>query len=399
LWFTTSDSASVIDPHHLPFNRLPPPVQVEQITADRKTYDPASYGNGRMPLPARIRDLEIEYTALSLVAPEKVRFRYKLEGRDGDWQDAGNRRQAFYSDLPPRDYRFRVMACNNSGVWNESGASLDFSVAPAYYQTTWFRLSCVAAFLALLWGLYQLRLRQLAREFNAGLEGRVNERTRIARELHDSLLQNVQGLMFRLQAVRDMFPGPPEAIEAFDIALDRGDKAIAEARDTVTDLRSTVGTNDMAEALTALTEELAHQNGDGTGPCVRVLVEGKPRGLDPVLRDEVYRIAREALRNAFLHAQAHKIEAEITYGDSQLLLHIRDDGNGIVPEVLDKGRSGHWGIGGMRERAKSVGGKLEVWSEHGAGTEVALIIPASIAYGKSSARRGFRFSRKKKQRD
>ena len=226
------------------------------------------------------------------------------------------------------------------------------------------------------------------------LEERVSERTRIARELHDSLLQSVQGLMFRLQAVRDMFPGPPEAIEAFDIALDRGDKAIAEARDTVTDLRSTVGTKDMVEALTALTGDLANQKSNGTGPCVRVLVEGKPRDLDPILRDEVYRIAREALRNAFLHAQAHKIEAEITYSDSQFLLHVRDDGNGIAPEVLDKGRAGHWGIPGMRERARSFGGKLEVWSEGGAGTEVQLVIPAAIAYGKSSTRRRFWFSQK-----
>jgi PAS domain S-box-containing protein len=155
LWFAGLDGISVIDPRHLPFNKLPPPVHIEQITADRTTYDPASYGNGRMPLPAQIRDLQIDYTALSLAVPEKVHFRYKLEGRDRDWQDAGNRRQAFYTDLPPRNYRFRVKACNNSGVWNEEGAFLDFSVAPAYYHTAWFRLACVAAFLALLWGLYQ----------------------------------------------------------------------------------------------------------------------------------------------------------------------------------------------------------------------------------------------------
>ena len=171
-------------------------MHIEQITADRKTHDvcsveapyraaspdvarlkPASTAglyNGRLPLPARVRDLEIDYTALSLVAPEKVLFRYKLEGWDSDWQDAGTRRQAFYGNLPPRNYRFRVRASNNSGVWNEAGAFLDFSVAPAYYQTTWFRLSCGAAFLALLGGIYQLRLHQVARQFNIRLE----ERTR-----------------------------------------------------------------------------------------------------------------------------------------------------------------------------------------------------------------------------
>jgi len=396
LWFLPFDGVSVFDPSHLPFNKIPPPVRIEQITADRN--DASSAANGRVSLPALIRDLKIDYTALSLVAPEKVLFRYKLEGRDGDWQDAGNRRQAFYTDLPPRNYRFRVVACNNSGVWNETGAFLDFCVAPAYYQTTWFRVSCVAAFLASLWGLYQLRLRQLAREFNAGLEARVNERTRIARELHDSLLQGFQGLMFRLQAVRDLLPGQAsEAMQALDTALERGDKAIAEGRDTVSDLREPImGDSDIAQALTALGEELALQSGNGLVPCVRVLLEGKQRELNPMLRDEIYRIAREALRNAFRHARAQKIEAEITYSDSEFLLHVRDDGGGIDPEVANQGaRAGHWGLPGMRERAKSFGGKLEVWSEHGAGTEIELSVPGAIAYGKSEPRRRFRFWRKK----
>jgi len=402
LWFSVPDGISVVDPHHLHFNKLPPPVHVEQITADRKTYaaalDGTGDGNGRLRLPPLIRDLTIDYTALSLVAPEKVMFRYKLEGRDRDWQDAGNRRQAFYTDLPPRNYRFRVVACNNSGVWNSTGVFLDFSVAPAYYQTTWFRLSCVAVFLALLWGLYQLRLRQLAREFNAGLEARVNERTRIARELHDSLLQGFQGLMFRLQAVRDLLPGrASEAVQALDIALERGDKAIAEGRDTVSDLREPImGDSDIAQALTALGEELALQSGNGLVPRVRVLLEGKQRELNSMLRDEIYRIAREALRNAFRHARAQKIEAEITYSDSEFLLHVRDDGRGIDPEVANQGsRAGHWGLPGMRERAKSFGGKLEVWSEHGAGTEIELRVPGAIAYGKSEPRQRFWLWRKK----
>jgi signal transduction histidine kinase/ligand-binding sensor domain-containing protein len=403
LWFASLDGVSVVDPRHLPFNKLPPPVQIEQITADRKTYDAAldgtGDGNGRLRLPPLVRDLEVDYTALSLVAPEKVLFRYKLEGRDRDWQDAGNRRQAFYTDLPPRNYRFRVVACNNSGVWSETGTFLDFSVAPAYYQTIWFRALCAAAFLALLWALYQFRLHQLQQRFNAGLEARVNERTRIARELHDSLLQGFQGLMFRLQAVRDMLPGraPAEAIEALDIALERGDKAIAEGRDTVSDLREPImGDSDIAQALTALGKELALQSGNGLVPRVRVLLEGKQRELNPMLRDEIYRIAREALRNAFRHARAQKIEAEITYSDSEFLLYVRDDGGGIDPEVANQGaRAGHWGLPGMRERAKSFGGKLEVWSETGAGTEIELSVPGAIAYGKSEPRRRFWLWRKK----
>jgi len=398
LWFLPFDGVSVIDPRHLHLNKLSPPVHIEQITADRKTYDASSATNGRVLLPALIRDLKIDFTALSLVAPEKVLFRYKLEGRDRDWQDAGNRREAFYTDLPPRSYRFRVVACNNSGVWNETGAFLDFSVAPAYYQTIWFRTLLVAAFLALLWMIYQLRLRQMAREFNLGLEARVEERTRIARELHDSLLQGFQGLMFRLQAVRDLLPGrASEAVQALDIALERGDKAIAEGRDTVSNLREPImGDSDIAQALTALGKELAMQSGNGLVPCVRVLLEGRQRELNPMLRDEIYRIGREALRNAFRHARAQKIEAAITYSDSEFLLNVRDDGDGIDPAIANQGaRAGHWGLPGMRERAKSFGGKLEVWSEHGAGTEIELSVPGEIAYGKFEPRNRFWLWRKK----
>jgi signal transduction histidine kinase len=396
LWFLPFDGVSVVDPRHLPFNKLPPPVHIQEIIADHKNYNSSS--SSQLSLPPLVRDVELDYTALSLVAPEKVLFRYKLEGWDRDWQEAGNRRQAFYTNLSPRKYRFRVMACNNSGVWNEEGAFLDFSVASAYYQTNWFRLSGVAAFVLLLWALYQLRLQQLAREFNAGLEARVNERTRIARELHDSLLQGFQGLMFRLQAVRDLLPGQAsEAAQALDIALERGDKAIAEGRDTVSNLREPIlGDSDIAQALTALGKELALQSGNGLVPCVRVLLEGNQRELNPILRDEIYRIAREALRNAFLHSRAQKIEAEITYSDSEFLLHVRDDGGGIDPEVANQGaRAGHWGLPGMRERAKSFGGKLEVWSQHGAGTEIKLRVPGAIAYGKSEPRRRFWLWRKK----
>ena len=205
LWFLPGDGVSVLDPRHLSTNTLPPSVHIEQVTADRKTYHAAS----GLRLPPRVRDLEIDYTALSFVAPEKNRFRVKLEGRDADWQDVGNRRQAFYADLAPGAYRFRVAASNNSGVWNEAGAFLDFSIAPAYYQTTWFRVASVVTVLALLWAWYQLHLRQLAHDFNLRLDERVNERTRIARELHDTLLQSFQGLMLRFQSARDLLPAHP----------------------------------------------------------------------------------------------------------------------------------------------------------------------------------------------
>src|SRR5262245_34518278 len=259
LWFLPGDGVSVVDPGRLSMNRRPPSVQIEQVTADRKAYDAAS----DLRLPPLVRVLEIDYTALSFVAPEKNRFRVKLEGRDRDWQDVGNRRQASYSDLAPGTYRFHVAASNNSGVWNEAGTFLDFSIAPAYYQTTWFRAASVVAMMALLWAGYQLRLRQLRHDFNLRLDERVNERTRIARELHDTLLQSFQGLMLRFQSARDLLPAQPgKAVEALDGALDRADQAIAEGRDAIQNLRSpTVESNELAQAITTLPAELSNGNG------------------------------------------------------------------------------------------------------------------------------------------
>jgi signal transduction histidine kinase len=353
-------------------------VHVEQIIADRKTYAASS----NLRLPPLVRDLEIDYTALSLVAPEKNRFRVKLEGRDRDWKDVANERTAFYNDLPPRNYRFRVVASNNSGVWNEAGASFDFSIAPAYYQTSWFRAACGVAFLALLWGLYRYRLHQIAQAYNVRLEERVGERARLARDLHDTLLQGFQGLMLRLQALDELLPAG-EAKDELEGTLDRADQVVAEGRKAVHDLRlSTVVTNDLARAVKAMGDELS---GEGSA-TFELLVEGETRELHPIVRDEVYRITREALRNAFSHARAKHIEAEITYGEQLLRVRIRDDGEGIAPAILEDGRPGHYGLPGMRERAAEIGAQLDIWSGVGAGTEIDLSVPGSIAYGKRPGR-------------
>jgi signal transduction histidine kinase len=387
LWFTVQDGFSVLDPRHLPYNKLPPPVHIEQITADRKSYGATPDGNGHVRLPPLVRDLQIDYTALSFVAPEKVLFRYRLEGWDRDWQDIRNRRQAFYGNISPGNYRFRVSACNNSGVWNEAGTFLDFSIAPAYYQTIWFRLSCVAAFLALLGALYRLRLRQLAQQFNMRLEERVGERTRIARELHDTLLQGFQGLLLSFQTVRELLrTRPAEAEKALEGAIDRTAQAITEGREAVQGLRaSTVERNDLVRAITRLGEEIAAEASSHTSAGLHVEVEGTARNLHPIIRDEIYRIVGEALRNAFRHAGARQIEVEIRYDERQLRLRVRDDGKGIDPQVLKKGEAaGHYGLQGMRERSKLTGGKLTVWSALDSGTEVELSVPASHAYEKSS---------------
>src|SRR4029450_555136 len=196
---------SVIDPRHLSINKLPPIVHIEQVTADDKIYDAT---NG-LRLPPHIRNLAIDYTALSFSAPEKVRFRYKLEGQNRNWHEIINDRQVQYTTLAPGTYRFRVRASNNSGVWNEAGDTLSFSIAPAYYQTRWFAALLVAGTAALLWVAYQWRVAQLARQFNRSLDARVSERTRIARDLHDTLLQSFHGLLLRFQTAAYLLPDRP----------------------------------------------------------------------------------------------------------------------------------------------------------------------------------------------
>jgi signal transduction histidine kinase len=343
------------------------------------------------------------YTALSFSIPERVHFRYKLTGIDDDWQDADTRREAFYTGLRPGKYQFRIIACNNDGVWNEAGAFLDFSIAPAYYQTTWFRAACFAAFLAFLWGIYQLRVQHLRRQFNIGLEARVSERTRIARDLHDTLLQSLHGLMFEFQAVRNMFHRrPEEALEALDSAIMGAERAITESQVAIEGLRDAkLAENDLAQLLRATGEELVESRSAGhDAPTFGLTVEGERRTLVPITRDEVYRIARELLRNAFRHAHARRIEAEILYDEDQFRLRVRDDGKGMDPQVLEKGgRAGHWGLPGVRERAQQMGAKLDLWGEVGKGTEVQLTVAAAIAYEKTPDRSGFRLFRRTRNRD
>jgi signal transduction histidine kinase len=388
LWFLRAGGVSVVDPRHLPVNKLPPQVHIEQIIADDKTYDLQP----GLRLPANVRNLRIEYTALSLVAPEKIRFKYKLEGQNQKWHEVINERQAVYTNLPPRTYSFRVMASNNSGVWNETGDTLEFSIDPAYYQTNWFRASVVAAFFAGLWGLYRLRLHQLAREFNANLEGRVDERLRVARDLHDTLLQSFQGLLPVFQTARNLLPEQTRAAQVLDEGLNDAAEAIVEGRNAIQNLRAKPSLDpDLGSLLNAAGKELAQSpEAEGTAPAFRVVVEGPRRPLAPPMRDEIYRIGREVLRNAFRHAHAHRIEAEIRYNPGMFRLRIRDDGKGIDSSVLKEGvRPGHWGLPGIHERAQRMGGRLKIWSEPGAGTEAELTVPARIAYVKFSTNNGW----------
>ena len=340
-------------------------------------------------LPARLRDLTIDYTALSLVAPEKMRFRFKLEGQDRDWREVVNVRRVQYSNLAPGSYRFRVIAANNSGVWNEQGASLDFSIASAYWQTNWFRALCVAAFLALLWTLYQLaaaacgparvRTRAWRRALASELASREICTTRCCRAFRDCC-----SAFKRFASYFDTRPA--DAKEILESAIDQTAQAITEGREAVQGLRaSTVERNDLARAITTLAEEIAAEASSHASVELRVEVEGTPRTLHPIVRDEIYRIGSEALRNAFRHAEAKQIEVELRYDERQLRLRIRDDGKGIDPKFLTaEGREGHFGLHGMRERAKLIRGKLTVWTAPESGTEIELSVPASHAYTASS---------------
>jgi signal transduction histidine kinase/ligand-binding sensor domain-containing protein len=380
IWFENGNKLAVIDPSSTTLNMLPPPVHVEEITAEGKSYHPEQ----GLRLPALIRNLAISYTALSLAAPEKVRFRYKLEGQDPDWREVVNERKVQYSNLPPSTYRFRVTASNNNGVWNEQGASLDFSIAPAYWQTTWFRALCVAAVLALFSILYWLRLRQLAHEFDMKLEARVDERTRVARELHDTLLQSFNALLLRFRTVHALLSkSPDEARQVLESALDQTRQALTEGRQAVQGLRhSEVETQEFTEAVRTLAEELASDPALASGAEVRLNIDGTPRPLRPYIRDEIYRIASEALRNALRHAGAVRIEVQLAYGKRRFELRVRDDGKGIDPRFLcDAGLPGHFGLRGMRERAQTIGGEFKLWSAPASGTELALSVPAALAYG------------------
>lgn len=390
LWFVSGDDVHLIDPDHLPFNSLPPPVHIETLVADHKAYTVTN----DLRLPPLIRDVTIEFAALSLADPKNMRFRYRLEGHDNDWQEVVDRRQASYTNLPPGTYRFRVRASNNSGVWNEDGAQLDFSILPAFYQTTWFRLTCVALLIGLAWSGFRLwlhmRIRRLHRQFEATLEARVAERTRIARDLHDTLLQRFHGLLLQFQAAFNLLPDRPrESKQVLAGAIDQVAEAITEGRDTVQGLRtSTLETNNLADALRVLAEDLANESGHAAAARVEVL--GTPQGLHPLVRDETFRIAGEALRNAFRHADAKQIDVEICYDAQRLRVRVRDDGKGIAPEVLRTGgKEGHFGLGGMRERAELVGAKLTVRSVIGGGTELDFSVPGTQAYSRLPAGRSW----------
>jgi len=374
LWFVNSVNLQMIDPAHIPQNHLVPPVTIEEVQADGAELLPGA----DVRLPARTRDLRIDYTALSFICPQKMRFRYKLEGRDQAWQEAGTRRQAFYTDLPPGPYRFRVVASNSDGLWNENGAQLAFTIPPSFTQGIVFKALCLFVFAGFGYLAYRIRMRQLARQMRGRMYERLAERERIARDLHDTFFQGIQGLLLRFHTATSQLNKDEPARRIFEETLKQSDQVMLEGRELVLDLRATVSApTDLPTAFSSFGEEMRK-----AASCdFRVVVNGTARPLHPVVFEEIFKIGKESLGNAFRHSGAHSIEVELNYEPGELRVRIRDDGMGIDPGILRQGhRDGHFGLPGMRERAQKVGAHFDVWSGARAGTEVELRIPAAVAY-------------------
>jgi signal transduction histidine kinase/streptogramin lyase len=379
LWFSTSEGVAVIDARHLPRNIVPPSVTIETVKADDQTLQPAS----GLSLRPRTRNLQFEYAALSFTAPEHVQFRYKLEGYDDDWRGPVSAREVAYTNLPPRNYRFRVIASNSDGVWNEDGASLNFTLTPAFSQTNVFRLLCVVSGVFIVCVIYRMRVLQISRAIGARFDERLAERTRMARDLHDTFLQTIQGSKLVADDALDPSADPIRIRRAMEqLSLWLG-TATQEGQVALNFLHTaTTQTNDLAEALRRATE-------DGVIPtsmAVTFSVVGDAKEMQPIVRDEIFRIGYEAIRNACTHSGASRLEIELRYA-RDLTLRVDDNGTGIDPAISDRGKDGHFGLRGMRERTARIGGKLTLMSSSNSGTKIKLVVPGRIIFRKMLGRR------------
>lgn len=376
LWFTTNQGLAWLDPAQTYRNPTAPEVFITEVVANDRPY-PREHG---LRLPKWTDRLRIGYDAVSLTRPERVRFRYRLEGVDAQWQDAGNRNEAFYTNLAPGRYRFRIAAANNDGVWNERGDTLDFVIEAAFVQTWQFKLCAVLALLLMLAIAWRLRTRHVAGRLRARLEERYRERERIARELHDTLLQGTQGLILRLHAASRSLPcDDPRRLE-LEHAVDLAEDALLEGRERVNGLRDS---HALREDLAAALQRSRNATVALPAAELQVVVDGRPVALRPLVADELFQLGREALANADRHADARRITLELRYGSRDFVLRIRDDGCGLDPDVLHgHARTGHWGLTGMQERAQRIGAKRQLWSRPGSGTEIQVVIPARAAYAR-----------------
>ena len=373
IWFSLNRGLAVADPARLTGRSVPALAQILTISADGSLLDL----NSPVRLPATPQRVMFSYAGVSLSVPERVRFRYRLDGFDRGWSEPVAAREAIYTNLGPGSYRFRVIATNSEGFWNGAEATLGFDIAPLFWQTWWFRLAGLLACVLITVAWYRLRMRRFAAQLNGRFEARLAERARIAQELHDTLLQGFISASMQFHVAVDQLPEDSPAKQRLGRVLQLMGQVIEEGRNAVRGLRSAESEAlDLEQAFSRIRQELATQEQCG----FRVIVEGRPRGLHPILRDEVYRIGREALVNAFRHSQAKRIEVEVEYAAHHLRLLVRDDGCGIDPQVLQSGREGHWGLIGMRERAERIGARLKVHSRVASGTEVELSVPGHLAF-------------------
>jgi ligand-binding sensor domain-containing protein/signal transduction histidine kinase len=366
LWFASLRGVVSIDPRRVRTNRLPPPVRIEKAIVDGRPA--AGDGRGFPPGPGT---LEFHFAGLTLVEPQKAQHRYRLEGFDRHWIEAGPRRVAYYTNIPPGHYVFRVQAANADGVWNEAGASLELRLLPHFYRTTWFYVVCGLALLVMGLSIYRMRLHRLRGQFLAVF----GERTRVARELHDSLLQGMAAAALELENVREALP-PAATVAAARLAAveDALSASLDETRRLVWDLRDHAApSNDLGLALSRLGARLT----EGKPVTCTVEVEGEAPLLPPDVQGGLFRIAQEALNNALRHAGARHLEVQLDYRDAGFItLAIGDDGQGFTPEEAAGVSSGHFGLTGMRERAHRMGGELEVRSAPGLGTRLVVRLPA-----------------------
>lgn len=367
IWVADNVGIGWIDPARIVQNPLPPPVVIRSLTANGQTFA----GPHDISLPAGTANLRITYTALSLAEAERVRFRYRLVGVDRGWIDAGTAREAYYANLAPGSWRFQVIAANNDGVWNDRGASVGFTIAPHFYQTAWFRLLAAGLGAGLLWLLYVWRMRELVARGRARAEAQIAERERIARELHDTLLQSMQGLMLRFQAASYATEPGSQAQLLLDSALDRADDVMVEARDRVMGLRQIRAADDpqplIEELARCLTEE---------GLTVTVSREGPALRYPPAQLEHILAIVQEALANVRRHAGTLAATVTMRSTRDRLEVTVDDTGTGIAPAILAAGgRPGHYGLQGMRERAGALGGTLTIEQTSPRGTRVRLMIP------------------------
>jgi ligand-binding sensor domain-containing protein/anti-sigma regulatory factor (Ser/Thr protein kinase) len=362
LWVGTEDGLAGLNPSLSRNNGVPPPVVVEQLTVEGK---PVGITSREVALSNH--SVEFEYTALSLTVPEAVRFRYRLEGFDNDWIDAGSRRQVGYVNLPPRHYRFHVIACNNDGVWNSAGATLAFQCVPYFYQTWWFLTLCIGAAGLCVYLVYCYRLRQLRSRFQLVLD----ERARLTRELHDTLLQGFTGVVFQLEAAsRQLLSSPEAGRRRIDLALEQADQSLKEARLALSCMRlPSLENKPLPEALAAAGRQIV----DGTSICFHMELKGNVRELPYDVQANLFIIAREAMNNAMNHAKPGHLSLELDYSAGRTRLAVQDDGIGFDPDTATP-KEGHLGLRGMRERARKIAGVLTVDSEAGHGTKVEIVV-------------------------